>query len=736
MTRDQLQDFYDREGGVEQTFWFFRRVIAPLLFGGVVLDALLRMGYQPSRMVLLSILLLTVVAWRIVFPLERSRRRTFSVSLLVAVGLSTLLILGDLIRLSNEPGGLRSIFATRVHYHEDNSSWIALGNFSSVQGVPSGKFGHQLSILHALSRTVASIVSWFGDIEPGSWGASSAAVTVTYIALLGIVPFLILPMFRLVLSRTRSLAASTLVACFLLLFLVGFVREVRTLGHLSAGVAVILIVSSVNLLISNRHQQTLSNGLTIEGLLIFALVMNVWFPLQPLSFMLALIAVTRMWRTRPDVRKQGGRFWLRLILLPAPIFLVFLFRYVKGIFFSEAGVAAYSQLLSAPGATYETYDSLLILLAGVVGLACIKIKARKSLALTVGVTLLSYAVAVRFADALASLGFDYGSTKLIWVLIPPMIFLFFGIFVGESVNVTPKALQNTVVGTVLVAFVVLLNSMTFFQSLRSFQPFLPFGDRVSFLEREADGMDAANGLEGESSLIKWDALNGLEVGLSPHELPTSCIAIDGLTPTPQWGFEPYRCTRKLAEASLVEGIQRESEGQPVDILLRRFPLLQASLTETIVGLVYSGNDLTRQLLILDQTGGVVRTERILDYIVQVTSYRDLMIKFSSSESGSKRVGETDSLPGSVDHVDLEIGTISGWVDPAVTSLSFVGSWPEEVSSVQRTEREDVAQLQGARSRYSGFSFTSSKINQALRCVVAHSSDEEHRVLWSAEEGSC
>ena len=719
-----------------RTSWILRRAIIPLLFGGAVLDAIVRIGYRPPAVILWCAVASGMIAWRYVFPLEKPTRKVFSESVFLATGLSVILVLGDLIRLDGQAGGLNSIFASRVLYHEDNSSWIALGTSSSVNGVPSGKFGHQLSLLLALGRTAASVGGWFTGIDPGSWGVSVAAVTVSFVGLLGVVPFLIIPIFRLVQTHTQSKGISTLVASFFLFSLIGFVREVRNLGHLSAGIAVVLIVAAVNLLITKNPMELRSSDFQAEALLIFGVVLNVWFPLQPLSFIFSVMAIIVMWKARHHGSTRDARFWLKLLVLPAPMIIIFLLRYVKGAFFSESGAAVYKRLLSAPGATYETYDALLILLALFVGLAFFGAGQRMKFALGVGVSFLLYGISVRFADAAASLGFDYGSTKLLWVLIPPLMLLFFGVFMSESTHFPLRRRRSMVTGTILVSFVILLTSTTFFHSVRSFHPFLPISDEVLFLEHESEEIANQNEWREGSMLRKWDQVGGLAVELSPHELPTSCVAIDGLIPTPQWGFEPYRCTRKLAEASLVEAIQRESDGQPVDILLRRFPLLQASLTETIVGLVESGNDLSRQLLILDQNGGVVRTERILDYIVQVTSYRDLTIKFSSSESDSKGLGETDSLPGSVDHVDLEIGTISGWVDPAVTSLSFLGSGSAEDSSIQRTEREDVAQLQGAGSRYSGFSFTSPKINQALRCVVAHSSNEEHRVLWSAEEGSC
>lgn len=726
----------DEDRGCDDgSFFFFRRVITPLLFGGLVLDALVRVGFQLPRIVLWGVLVVAVIAWRYAFPLAVPSRRIVTGSFFMATALAVCLVLADLIRLSHEPGGLSSIFASRVLYHEDNSSWIALGSFSSAQGIPSGKFGHQLSILYALSRTAASAIGWLVGVEVGSWGVSVAAVTLSYVGLLAITPFLVVPMFRLVRLRTRSMTTSTLVALFFLILLIGFIREVRNLGHLSAGVAVVLFVASVLFLLSRRLEHARSMASQIEPLLILAVMLHVWFPLQPLGFLLSIAAIILTWRVGHFDGKKNVRCWLRLAVLPAPIIVVLVFRYAKVLVQSGVGGSGYyAQLLSLPGATYETYDSLLILLAIFIGLAFFGVGERENFALSVGVAILLYGVAVRFADAAVSLGFDYGSTKLLWVIFPPMIFLFFGVFVSVNDQYSSSKSRRVILGTTLPAFVILLNSTTFFHAVRSFQPFIPFGDQTSFLELEGDGLE--NESSEDPSLFRWDELGGVAIGLSPTELPISCIATDGVGPTPRWGFEPYRCTRKLAEASLVQGIQRESEGPPVDILLRRFPLLQASLTETVMGLVGSGNDLSRELLILDQSGGVIRTERILDFLVQVTSYRELIIESLPSDPGSAWTRESDLLQGNIDRVDLDNGTLTGWVDPSVTSLSLIGSDRGEVLAVRRTERDDVAQQLGAGRRYSGFSFTSRQINPGLRCVVAHSSAAEYRILWRAEKSSC
>jgi hypothetical protein len=388
-------------------------------------------------------------------------------------------------------------------------------------------------------------------------------------------------------------------------------------------------------------------------------------------------------------------------------------------------------LLSLPGATYETYSALLILLSGLVILAMFTSTERPSYALQLGVLSLFYGIAIRFADAAAGLGFDYGSTKLIWVLIPPLSVLFFLTFLSQTEPHVVKNLRMQIGGVVIFSVILLLNSATFFHSIRQFHPFLPIRDSSVFLEAEDEEVLSA-------SPYTWDTVAGLSASLLPVELPLACVTTTDWSPVPQWGFEPYRCTRKVAEASLQQGIVRESDGQSVDVLLRRFPLLQASLTETVMGIVSSGNDLSRDILILDEAGQMRRTERIIDYLVQVSNFRPLLVKATSSALVSDIDSRSSTLIlGSIDLIDQQSGRISGWVSPMVRSLLLVGDAEYDDVLVNRDARADVAAAFGAGNRYSGFALTSLGINSGLQCVVAQLDSGETRVLWSAgEEASC
>lgn len=646
----------------------------------------------------------------------------------VAASVAALLVCADLVRISNQVGGMRSLFASQVLFHEDNSSWIALGTYSSLSGVPSGKFGYQLSILHSIPHAIASLAGEIAGVGAESWGASVAAVTIGYIFMVALVPFLVVPTFQLIFERTESLILGVLASSFFLFFLLGFVREVRNLGHYSAGVAVLLLVAAANLLVQPSGNENVEDFGDVEHVFTFALVLNLWFPLQPLSFIIALYALVRVWNSRSALGKKRFAFAIQLLFLPAPFIVIFFRRYLWSFLPTRGAGSGVQGLLSLPGATYETYGTLLLITFIFLTLALWVSRGRLGLSLRVGLIVLTYGLVVRFADAAASIGFDYGSTKLFWILIPALCILFFNSFALGSVTVDTELRRAGLLAAVFGSLLLLINSVTFYSSVRSFHPFLPVGDSSRFIESEEL-------LETEHSTATWDQYGGVAVELSPPELPTICVASDGARPEPQWGFEPYRCTRKLAEASLTQGIQRESEGQSIDVLFRRFALLKASLTETIMGAVNSGNDLSRDVLILDRDGQPLRTERAIDYLTQVARYERLTVEFELSLEASESLRASSEILGNVDVVDPGAGRISGWVDPDVQSLVVVTRREGEAVMVDRTPRPDVAELLGAHRLYSGVEIYSPAIDENVRCIYARTKTGIRR-LWAGEAETC
>ena len=711
-------------------FWFLRRIVAPCLYAGVLLDSVVRLGYQPQGIMLVGLALVAIFWWRHMFPLRFHPVKSLSWTVCSALGTSAVLIVADLFRISTQFGGIQSVFTSQVLFSEDNSSWIALGTFSSVNGIPSGKFGYQLAIVHAIPHAVATLAGGFVGIPLGAWGISVAAVTLGYVAMVAWLPLLILPTFQHVLRKTGSTPVATLTAGFFLLFLLGFVRDVRYQGHYSAGAAVLLGIASVNFLASQADPQAHCTRDQIEAILLFALVLNLWFPLQPLSFLVALYSLVILVSRRRCVPDADSVDLVRHLTLVTPLVLLFINRYARNVLPSDEGPSALQGLLSLSGATYQTDASLLILLSGYVLLAIWTSRGRFSCALQIALLSVFYGIAVRFADAAASLGFDYGSTKLIWVLIPLLSHFFFLLFVTQLAPNYVYATKANIGGAVVVSVLLLLNSATFFHAVRQFHPFLPIRDSTRFLESVDQEVQS-------DSLKAWDAGAGLSVSLLPTELPVACVATADPSPVPKWGFEPYRCTRQVAEASLQQGIVGGSDGQSVDELLRRFPLLQASLTETVMGIVSSGNDLSKEIIILDETGEMQRTERIIDYLVQVTKYRPLLINRVNppllAQSDSNR---SALVLGGIDLINQQSGRISGWVSPMVRSLSLVGDAEYSEWTVDRERRVDVAAAFGAEYLYSGFALTLPGVNSGFRCVLAQLDSGESHVLWSAEEDSC
>ena len=708
-------------------------ILLTVLGSGAVLDGASRLGLRITLPLLLVAFLLTALLFgqaetgRRSQPSGRTLRSEFSQKRswvwTVAVFSSVLVVISEIVLFVRRGGHDGFPVWLSDLRAEDNSSWIALGTSAGLgDGITPLNFGSGTSLIQGAVNGLGVAFAWASGLPPSSVGVAVLGVGLSYLLLLVIVPLLVGHISQLVWTRTHSASATWGVGISLSIFLMRFMREVRGLGHLTAGFTVLALLGSSMMLVSAKAWGARSE---IQTRSLWALSFSclLWFPLRPLSIVFAVMAVSEEIRgMRTNARCNA------LSRFPAPMTRATVFFsavVLRGLpdlrsYFSREETSSRA-LISADGATYETPDLLLLLVALMVAFVLLSARNGTPKERFVVGSLVLYTLSVRFLDSLFNADFQYGSTKMLWMMIPVLVVFCTSILVRDLPD---RRLQRLRLGgTAMVCGLLMANSTAIFGVVRSFGPLV--WSEVPEPLAESEGYIASD------STIRWNEPGGVDLQLSYDSLPILCATVNESSkkPLPMWGFEPYLCTRMMSESSLERRRPRTSTAAPLDHLWKSFSLMGITLGEAVMGSLESGNDLSRAALLLNNKGAIIRSERVIDLLAQIALSDPVNI------STRREWNELTSggLSHSVEEVNLKDHVLSLWVENDVVEVVLVGELEEMSASVERMPRSDVAETLGRDDLFAGVIVNDPSIGEGLRCVILLDRQSEATLAWKANQ---
>ena len=609
-------------------------------------------------------------------------------------------------------------------FHEDNSTWILLGaNTATGERLTPLNFGSGTALIQGAVNGLGVLFAWVNGIPASAVGIPVLGVGLSYVLLTAVVPLLVSPICRTVFDRTNSIAATLGVGAGLVAFCLRFMREARDLGHLTAGFTVLALLCATLMLTSLRNPKGVS-VIRTQALWAFSFSCLLWFPLRPLSLVFAALALCGEFRIlRPLIGHVLNPKAL-LSTLRATVFglAVFLrgFPDLTG-YVSPGGRDSTRKLIAATGGTYESFDFFILIAASLVGLVLLAARIGEQTERGVLATLSLYAIGIRFLDRFTNSEFQYGSTKMLWIVLPCLVFLSTFLLVRDMSDDTLRRWRLG--GVAIVLSLLMANSTSFYGVGRSLGPLIWSEVNGSFSELD-------NPLAVDD-ITQWDEPGGIDLRSPVWELPIACIMVDEMSvrPLPLWEFEPYRCTRKVSEMSLEHMRDRGSSAESVEDLWKSYALMNTSLIGATMGSVNSGNDLSRPTLLLSLDGEILRSERTIDLLAQIALSDPVAVSHRTQWDEHNHGGALHN----VDLVDVQRGRLDLWVENDVREIVLVGSSSGNHGSTERTPRPDVAELLGRDDLFAGVTIEDPAINEGLRCVVLVSRTSENTVAWQAGE---
>jgi len=705
-----------------------------ILAAGALLDATSRFGVKAHTLVVFFALLLAAVLTlghrpRVVprgpFAVSDAGRRFASWPPRVTVFLlSGVLVTAEVVRFVRR--GSHSGFPIWLSdlFHEDNSTWIFNGtSASSGNGLTARALGYGSALIQAALNGIGVLIAWAQGLPASSVGVAVTGVGLSYVLFVVVCPILALPIANVVWVRTGSFVTASSILIALTIVLERFMREVRDIGHLSAGFAVLGLTYSALVLISeastdppfdNRH----------FGLWAFSFSCLLWFPLRPLALVIAAWALVTSWSGDGPLRARNFQI-LRLNLRAVAFFAVVALRAFPDVrsYLSPSMSSNTAKLLNARGGTYESFDFFLLITALLVGSVLLRfsvgtLRERRVLGL-----LAAYAIGIRFLDQMASAEFEYGSTKLLWIMAPTLIFMSAALLARDlSIE---RGRTPSWSAALLVLCLLLANSTSFYGTVRSLGPLAWRDVDSSFVE--------LNNPAREDDVTQWDEPGGLELSTSAKGLPIVCVMVDKRLerPIPLWEFEPYRCSRKMSEMSLEVLRNTSDQTRHLDGIWMRYALMAQPLLSAVMGSVDSTNDLSRDVLVLGRDGEILRKDRVIDLLAQIALSDPVSVKTTADFDGAL----VDSVKFNVDRIELNAGELSLWADQGLERILLVTDSAAESFQVERSARSDVAEVLGRSNLLSGVSFSHPSVNENLRCVVLIDREGNGTLAWSAD-GRC
>ena len=508
-------------------------------------------------------------------------------------------------------GSINSVFAAG-----DNSEWLRF-SAEALTGKTSPHFGYGTALFQAVSNgLVVILLGIFGD-RADSLQAVVASVWIQYVVLT-----LLMVLGCVSLARRQGLFAGprklNLLGFLALLFtLMVFGHEVANSGHFTAGAScgllLLFLLHGVNDKYGDEH------NVRFVSLIGAGLSCTLWMPLLPLGVCFCGYGTWLLLRQDLNRRRNLRKSWIWLNLVVGGGILgkgLIQLWHLGGLGFSLSGNRSSSfqsemtasgalKLFELDGATFSTSVTSLVLILFLVVLGSLVGPDPGRFAL-LGLT--GYAAAVVLSDLLLTGRLNYGSTKILWALSPVVVCVALVATWRWSEGPPSVARQWLARLSILCAMTLGLVAVA------GDRPFVSpiYGGDTSTLripERVAAGI----------GLKRWDDKDAWNVSVPMLDSPSGCIGIrqDDYLSVAQVSEEAYRCSKVVgviysgASSDLVGGAE-------ADYTWRALARGERNFAEVLFSTLEDTEFLQSNLLMVDEKGHVIGTQRWLDVAMAVT----------------------------------------------------------------------------------------------------------------------
>ena len=569
--------------------------------------------------------------------------------------------------------------------YDDYANWLA--NLSQAEaGEFEPRFGGIFNLFLILSLGLARAVHLVVGYPLTGYGVVVLALTFAVLLLGVLAGFACGRVYQGLLRAGLRAREAAIVSAAVLLLLSWFLRDVHRLGHLTAGLVVVIIVHEIGVLGSAPRSEERR-----WRLLVVVLATSLWFPLEPLMAFALLLLLFFGIKNRPrDVRWGGsqaivGSALVLVVLLPS---LRLPLRLSRDLLLSLSGGTTggtqrlVESLLALPGATVTLHPGFLVAAAVLVPLSILLSGPLDPRSLIASFAMF-FVVLVRAYDVFVNGGVSYGSIKLLWIS-TTLSLLSSGLVVVETLLFRARGSHQRVLSLGVVGLVLFLGLLPGGLNLiRKSWVYSPLSDAAR-IDAQTDNAWLSPGVFERSRPIQ--------------DLPKICLATSDPHASERFtgSYESYPCTRVIggfgyasepyaAESSIGSlSIGMALRGSPLSLVARH--ALEHPLW------------LTEGVLLIDPNGGVVREERLLDVLSQEFLTRPLPIEVISEPNSD---GGCEPAPVSIDSRD---GVLVGWASTDVIGLVVTDLEPvaADLDPAVRFVRDDVATVLGASERRSGF----------------------------------
>lgn len=582
---------------------------------------------------------------------------------------------------------------------EDNAKWLnVISDLAEGGSDGFNLVGGVTAIILRLTSTVARVIVALAGEPIDGVGTSVLSAAIAQWILVALTPLSLIPAVRQQASRrpvTIDFVAATLFAGVLL---TTASLMATNYGHLTAQLVILGLSAAGSLGLSAHHADEI--GQRRLARLLALLTMSVWLPLHPIALIGVLWVVVRLTLQARSAQRVSLQDLCELIAASVvAASLIPSLRYV-------AGTDVSNQLAAAGGATNSSSVALLVLAGVVSAVAVVMLQFQwRDSAGSKGVVLVflalsCYTAVARMNDFRVSGSLNYGSTKLLWVV--AVLGASVGVVaIARDLNLPNSDLRLPGVGVALIALA------------------LPSLGSTEHLTQWVRQFDPGRWPAQESG--RWHSPEVLPMSTPISTVPIGCVvkeSVDSPSP-PIASLDSYLCTRFL---SSVAGLERDADP------LIRFGLGRMDWA-TMAGEIEPDSELRdRDLIVLNADAGVIGRASLGELIDAVASPRTVSIRLAPNPP---TVSPDPGGLGVVEAVDLASGTISGWLSPAVSSMTLTVSNPVDMpsSDVVLSARPDVVSVTGPEGFFAGFSFAvDPAVHGDIVCIIA-TTDSADVLLW-------
>lgn len=599
--------------------------------------------------------------------------------------------------------------------YDDYSNWLA--NLSQIEaGEYEFRFGGIFNLFLILAFGLARIVHLIFGFPLTGFGVVVLALTFA-VLLLGVLAGVTAIRVHQSLLRAgiRSSEAS-LVSFGVLMALTWFLRDVQRLGHLTAGLVVLVVLHEAVCLGRRPAAAEL-----FWRMLIVLLATTLWFPLEPLRATGLVFLLIMILRARPrglswaGARTLAGSILLLVALSTSFSLLIRLVRALLNLVFSSAsgsGLDYVNALFSLPGGVASLSTTFIVVLSITMTISLVQNGLADPRNLVSGVGIL-FTILVRIFDYLPDGKVGYGSEKLLWMSAVLSLILSCLVLIENLLPLTQTKLSNgrnfLLVGLLLPVLL------------------LPAGLGLIRESVVYSAPEDAIRIEAQTSQA-WLSAGVFARSQPLATMPKVCLTVfnRGAEERVIGSFEGYPCTR------IVAGFGYASEPYAAEESIAGYAIRMSfrgdSLSEVAKHSLANPDWLTENVLLIEPSGEVVREERLLDVLSQEFLSHPMDLEWSG------RIPEDFICKAAPVAIDSRRGVFAGWASSEVKALLVVGSEPSDQMRLPLTRvvRDDVASLLGAHERRAGFQSVGAEVPQTA-LIFARMRGGEIRPVGEVQE---